>query len=136
MIPSKQMISNNDLYLFNEGNHSHLFRFMGAHPVIENNNIIGFHFAVWAPNAKQVFLTGDFNDWSQSSHPLYPLESSGIWTGFIPDLPSKSLYKFFIRSHYGMDSKKQIHSDFSTNNSQDQPPSPGLTNTTGTITNG
>ena len=30
----------------------------------------GVFFRVWAPHADKVFVTGDFNDWSDSSHAL------------------------------------------------------------------
>ena len=32
----------------------------------------------WAPSAYQLYLTGDFNGWNQTSHPMKRLES-GIW---------------------------------------------------------
>ncbi len=104
-LPEK-IISSDDLYLFNEGNHSHLHRFMGAHPIYKEGKRIGFHFAVWAPNARQVFLIGDFNGWNKQSHALNSLESSGIWIGFIPDLLPNSLYKYYIISNQGVELEK------------------------------
>jgi 1,4-alpha-glucan branching enzyme len=38
----------------------------------------GCRFAVWAPNAEEVFLMGTFNDWHKSSHPMQG-SSEGIW---------------------------------------------------------
>ena len=32
----------------------------------------------WAPNAHQLYLTGEFNNWNQTSHPLTRLEN-GVW---------------------------------------------------------
>ena len=67
--PGKQenirALSDQDLYLFNEGNHLRLYDRMGAHPGKD-----GTRFAVWAPNAKSVHVIGDFNGWNRGSHPL------------------------------------------------------------------
>ncbi len=37
----------------------------------------------WAPAAKGVFLTGDFNGWNRESHPLAP-SSGGVWQLRLP----------------------------------------------------
>lgn len=100
------MISREDLYLFNEGNHAHLYRVLGAHPVIEAGKIVGFHFAVWAPNAKQVNVIGDFNGWNPQSHALRPIDNSGIWAGFIADVGKNVIYKYRIVSHTGAELEK------------------------------
>jgi 1,4-alpha-glucan branching enzyme len=39
----------------------------------------GCKFAVWAPNAEEVFLMGSFNDWNKSSLPMED-NPEGIWT--------------------------------------------------------
>ena len=98
--PKKQIISSDDLYLFNEGNHTRLYRILGAHPVIKDGEQMGYHFAVWAPNARHVSVIGDFNGWDPRSHALQPLDSSGIWSGFIPHLLPGTLYKYHIVSHH------------------------------------
>jgi 1,4-alpha-glucan branching enzyme len=58
------VLSKEDLYLFNEGSHFHLYRKLGAHPVIRNG-VAGTCFSVWAPNAEQVSVIGSFNDWDR-----------------------------------------------------------------------
>jgi 1,4-alpha-glucan branching enzyme len=55
-------------------------------------------FAVWAPNATRVSVVGDFNGWNKSSHPLEPLESSGIWQGFVGGLGAGTVYKYAIEA--------------------------------------
>ncbi len=105
-LPTKDFISSDDLYLFNEGNHSHLYRFLGAHPILENDRHIGFHFAVWAPNGRQVSVIGDFNGWRPHQNLLSPIANSGIWAGYIPALQPGSLYKYHIVSHYGTEQDK------------------------------
>ena len=33
----------------------------------------GWYYREWAPSAWQLYLTGDFNNWNQTSHPLKKL---------------------------------------------------------------
>ena len=93
------LMSNDDLYLFNEGSHFHLYGKMGAHPVIRNG-IAGTCFSVWAPAAEQVSVIGSFNGWNKDAHVLMPCGESGIWEGFIPEVGKGTLYKFHIRSRF------------------------------------
>jgi len=92
-------LTQDDVYLFNEGSHFRLYEKLGAHPV-EADGLQGVYFAVWAPNAEAVSVMGDFNGWDKHSHPLQPRESSGIWEGIIPQLEKGALYKYHIRSRY------------------------------------
>lgn len=92
-------LTSDDIYLFNEGSHFGLYDKMGAHPDIVNGEK-GFHFAVWAPDAKYASVIGDFNGWNRKSHPLQPLANSGIWEGFLPGFDAGVLYKYFIESRY------------------------------------
>ena len=89
-----------DLYLFNEGNHVRLYDKLGAHRG-EVDGESGVHFAVWAPNADQVSVIGDFNGWDRRSHPLRARGSSGIWDGFIPALDRGCIYKYHVASRHG-----------------------------------
>ena len=90
--------SDYDTYLFKNGNHFKLYEKLGAHPEILNG-IKGICFAVWAPNAKNVSLAGDFNYWDKNANPMgVRLDNSGIWETFIPQVKKGSLYKFHITS--------------------------------------
>jgi 1,4-alpha-glucan branching enzyme len=93
------ILSADDLYLFNEGNHCRLYEKLGAHPMMANGKA-GTHFAVWAPSAEYVSVIGDFNGWNKGRHPLQPTGSSGIWQGFIPAIGKGERYKFHIGSRY------------------------------------
>jgi 1,4-alpha-glucan branching enzyme len=86
------LLTDDDLYLFNEGNQFRLYLKLGSHPVRDGGEA-GTYFAVWAPDAKQVSLTGDFNGWHKGSHPLRQRGTSGIWEGFLPGLGPGALYK-------------------------------------------
>ena len=90
-------ISQDDLFLFNEGTHAQLYRFMGAH-LDEVDGVQGVAFAVWAPSARSVSVVGDFNDWVAGKHALTPVESSGIWSGFVPGAAPGHRYKFAIET--------------------------------------
>lgn len=94
------LLTADDLHLFNEGTHFHLYHKLGAHPT-RFQGVEGTYFAVWAPEAEQVSVFGSFNHWDPTRHPLHPRQSSGIWEGFIPSAGVGTLYKFHIRSRHG-----------------------------------
>ena len=93
------LLSNDDIYLFNEGSHYRIYNMLGAHNQRINGEE-GTYFAVWAPNARQVSVIGNFNNWDKLSHPLMTRGQSGIWEGFVPGVCSGSLYKYHITSHF------------------------------------
>ena len=62
-------LTDQDLYLFNEGTHFRIYDVLGAHPRTFDG-CAGTHFAVWAPNAGHVSVIGDFNHWQRGAHPL------------------------------------------------------------------
>ncbi len=89
-----------DLYLFGRGEHWDLYRILGAHPH-EQDGRLGYRFALWAPNAREVHLAGEFNDWRYGEYPLYPVGSSGIWACFAPNIPRGTLYKYGLMQSFG-----------------------------------
>jgi len=99
-IISASQITDQDIYLFKEGNHFKLYDKLGAHLGVVNG-VSGTHFAVWAPNAKSVSVIGNFNHWDKAKHPLSSRwDSSGIWEGFIPNVGKGELYKYYIISSH------------------------------------
>jgi 1,4-alpha-glucan branching enzyme len=93
----KSLLSDEDLFLFNEGRHYRLYRKMGAH-LGTQGRAKGAFFAVWAPDAESVSVVGDFNDWEGGRHPLHPRAVSGIWEGFVPGVEAGMNYKYRIAS--------------------------------------
>lgn len=92
------LFTEQDIYLFREGKHFRLYDKFGSHAV-EKDGVKGVYFAVWAPNAKDVSVIGDFNNWNSFEHPLFPRwDHSGIWEGFIPGLVLGEKYKYGIRA--------------------------------------
>ena len=94
------LITDYDLYLFGEGNHTTVYEKLGAHPITQDGTN-GVHFAVWAPNADHCSVVGDFNDWDGRTHPMRMLGSSGIWAAFVPDAGIGQRYKFELRTRHG-----------------------------------
>jgi len=63
----------------------------------------GTYFAVWAPNATKVNVSGNFNHWSKTSHELFVrLDKSGIWEGFIPNMKRGEVYKYHMHGFNGV----------------------------------
>ena len=92
------LLTGDDLHLFNEGSHYRIYEKMGAHPLTVEDQA-GTCFSVWAPNAREVSVIGNFNDWKVGVHQLRPRGNSGIWEGFIPGVNKGALYKFHILSN-------------------------------------
>ena len=84
-----------DDFLIGEGTHLRLFDKLGAHP-IHHEGADGVHFAVWAPNARNVTLVGDFNDWDPVRHPMRGRVDIGVWEIFLPDIDVGRAYKYRI----------------------------------------
>jgi 1,4-alpha-glucan branching enzyme len=91
------LLSDQDLYLFNEGSNYRLYETVGAHLVTRDGQA-GAIFSVWAPNANLVSVIGSFNSWGARSSLLHSRGDSGIWEGFVPGVTRGALYKFHIES--------------------------------------
>jgi 1,4-alpha-glucan branching enzyme len=85
-----------DLHLLSEGTHYRNYEKLGSH-VMTIDGIKGVHFAVWAPNACNVSVTGDFNNWDGRRYPMRSLGASGTWELFIPGLDEGALYKYEVK---------------------------------------
>jgi 1,4-alpha-glucan branching enzyme len=117
-----------DLHLIAEGRHEELWRVLGAHvrefgedaaagPRASDlgagnssggsfgqnfGKTTGTAFAVWAPNARGVRVTGDFNFWDGRAHPMRSLGGSGVWELFIPGATEGSHYKYAVCGRDGV----------------------------------
>jgi 1,4-alpha-glucan branching enzyme len=96
---SAGFLSEQDLYLFNEGRNCRAYEKLGCHLTTVGGEA-GASFGVWAPNALEVTVIGSFNGWNPRSHPLRARGSSGIWEGFVPGVTKGSIYKFHIVSRH------------------------------------
>jgi 1,4-alpha-glucan branching enzyme len=87
----ESLLSDEDLYLFNEGSHFRIADRLGAQPTSG-----GSHFGVWAPAAAGVSVIGDFNGWDPGAHPLSVRGTSGIWEAFVPAAEPGAIYKYRV----------------------------------------
>ncbi len=90
-------ITEDEIYLFGEGRLKLAYKTLGAQ-FITQDNVAGVRFAVWAPNAERVSVTGSFNNWDGRIHSMRAHGSSGVWDIFIPGLTTSDTYKFEIRN--------------------------------------
>jgi 1,4-alpha-glucan branching enzyme len=88
-----------DLHLHAEGTHHESYRMLGAHLVREGDTR-GVRFALWAPNADDVSVIGDFNQWNRANHPMQRRDG-GVWELFIPMLGAGTHYKYSVRALSG-----------------------------------
>lgn len=86
-----------DSYLFGQGTHYDIYKKLGAH-LQTRKKTQGVCFDVWAPNAEQVFVIGEFNEWNEQSHEMERVEpeTMGIFELFVPKVKKGSLYKYLI----------------------------------------
>jgi 1,4-alpha-glucan branching enzyme len=88
-----------DLHLFAEGNHHRIYEKLGAH-LATVNGVAGVYFAVWAPNARNVSVLGDFNSWDGRQYQMRKGET-GIWELFVPELKAGDCYKYEVKNQDG-----------------------------------
>lgn len=62
---------------FHQGTSRHAYYMLGAHPALRDGVPV-WHFAVWAPNAQAVSLTGEFCDWRVDAYPMHK-QYDGTW---------------------------------------------------------
>ncbi len=89
-----------DLFLFNKGCHYELYQVLGANLGVYQG-VRGIRFALWAPNAKSVFLISDFNHFDGRVNPMRSMGVSGVWELFVPGLLEGEKYKFEIHTREG-----------------------------------
>jgi len=92
------LISDFDLHLHSEGTFYEAYNTLGAH-LTESEGVKGVRFAVWAPNAEAVTVSGDFNQWDTRRHPMRR-RNAGVWELFIPELGEGVCYKYNVRSRF------------------------------------
>ncbi len=93
------LLTDFDIHLFGEGNHHRIYEKLGAH-LTQVNGIAGIYFAVWAPNARNVSVLGDFNHWDGREHQMR-IRDGGIWELFIPSVKPGASYKYEVKNQAG-----------------------------------
>lgn len=64
---------------------------MGANLVAD-----GATFRVWAPNARALYVVGDFNGRKRNQASLLTRDGQGHWRGFIPGVRDRHRYMFYV----------------------------------------
>ena len=91
-------IGQTDAWLLAEGRHLRPWQKLGAHPTTLGGQA-GVAFAVWAPAARHVALTGDFCGWQPQAMRLRP--ECGVWELFVPGAAVGHWYKFQVEGADG-----------------------------------
>lgn len=79
---------------FYNGESTNAYELLGCHKV--GNNL--YHFSVWAPNAQEVCVVGDFNNWLFNHNKLELID--GIWQATV-EAQNGDCYKFAITTQSG-----------------------------------
>ncbi len=81
---------------FCDGDSVRAYQFFGAHPVQQDGKP-GVLFRVWAPNAENVSVVGDFNDWDKNAA-FMSKRDGGAWELFLEGVTEGQSYKYCIQT--------------------------------------
>ncbi|MDO4551806.1 MAG: 1,4-alpha-glucan branching protein GlgB [Planctomycetia bacterium] len=95
---SPNFLSDFDLHLLGEGRHWRSYNKLGAQ-LCSKDGVPGVNFVVWAPNASEVCVAGDFNEWRAQDGPLTRITENGYWERFVPGATPGMLYKYYISAN-------------------------------------
>ncbi len=79
------------IYYFHQGTNYYAYELLGAHYTIDATT-----FRVWAPNAKEVSVIGDFNDWNIFKNGMKKISEEGIWEVTISGVKEYDCYQYAI----------------------------------------
>ena len=94
-------ISDHDVNEFLLGFSSNSYEFFGAHLLREHGEVYATEFTVYAPNAKEVRLVAEFNQYEGWKHVLTRIHHAGIYRIEIPGNYEWATYKYEIHTHSG-----------------------------------
>ncbi len=89
-----------DTFLFHQGTNCRAYEMLGAH-LTEENGEKGVRFTVWAPNAREVSVVGEFNHWDTRINKMSKIDDGEIWKIFIPGIKEGDVYKYAIMPQHG-----------------------------------
>ncbi|MBR6969868.1 MAG: 1,4-alpha-glucan branching protein GlgB [Firmicutes bacterium] len=93
-------LTNDEAWQFAEGTWQKAYERLGAHRA-EQDGAEGYRFAVWAPGARSVRVTGSFCGWDINAHFMHTADSTGVWHLFVPGAKTGDTYKYVIESRSG-----------------------------------
>ena len=92
------MSNNMAEYLFHEGTNYHSHKFLGS--FLEGDACT---FRVWAPNARRVFVTGEFCSWYPHTYEMKLINDKGIYEIQIHGVNQFDAYKYVIVTQSGVE---------------------------------
>ena len=84
-----------------------IYEYLGCHPAKKGGKS-GAYFRAYAPNAKAIYVAGDFNNWDKYSHPLKRVKGSNVWEVFVEKAKNMQKYKYIV---VGNDDKEFVKAD-------------------------
>ena len=85
-------------YLFHEGTNYHSHKFLGS--FLEEDTCT---FRVWAPNARRVFVTGEFCSWYPYTYEMKKINDRGIYEIQVHGVSEFDAYKYVIVTQGGVE---------------------------------
>ena len=92
------MSNNMAEYLFHEGTNYHSHKFLGS--FLEGDACT---FRVWAPNARRVFVTGEFCSWYPHTYEMKKINDRGIYEIQVHGVSEFDAYKYVIVTQGGVE---------------------------------
>ena len=92
------MSNNMAEYLFHEGTNYHSHKFLGS--FLEGDTCT---FRVWAPNARRVFVTGEFCSWHPHTYEMKLINDKGVYEIQIQGVSQFDAYKYVIVTQSGVE---------------------------------
>ena len=92
------MSNNMAEYLFHEGTNYHSHKFLGS--FLEGDTCT---FRVWAPNARRVFVTGEFCSWYPHTYEMKKINDRGIYEIQVHGVSEFDAYKYVIVTQGGVE---------------------------------
>ena len=97
----KRMTQTRSTFLtaYHDGSATRAYEFLGCHPETRDE-VPGFVFRVWAPNAQAVHVVGDFNFWNADDLPMQKI-SQGFWEAWSANARDGCAYKYAVTQSSG-----------------------------------
>jgi len=94
-------IAEDTLYYLDNGLLTDAYEHFGAHLIKDKDTVKATRFTVYAPNAKKVFLTGEFNNYDPAIHPMDKIDAAGVFSITIEKNLVRMPYKYLIETKSG-----------------------------------
>lgn len=86
-------MENQGIYYFHQGTNYRSYELLGAHYTKE-----GTVFRVFAPNAVNVSVVGEFNGWDSLVNQMHKISNEGIWEAYVPNAKEFDCYQYLIQT--------------------------------------